>query len=338
MATSQATTFLKYSHSIGLSTMEGRGFYYPVDTTFDDEGKIYTVSRSLDGDNRGLRITVYDVESEYFGTFGTHGEGDGQFIWPTAIARDSDGNIYVADEYANKIVVFDSDWQPKYKWGESGAGDGEMDGPSGLAFDSDDNLYVVDHHNNRVQKFTREGGFISNFGSEGSGEGQFSLPWGIAIDGDDNIFVADWHNDRIQKFDSECKFLASFGESGRGDGQFHRPASVDVDAQGYIYVADWGNERVQVLDSEGGFVQNIRGEATDSKWAQAFLDINLEEAAARSKSNLVPEIEFFNDDPHEESSHIEKYFWAPTSIKLDPEGRVHVTESNRHRTQIYQKV
>ena len=52
---------------------------------------------------------------------------------------------------------------------------------------------------------------------------------------------------------------------------------------------------------------------------------------------MEPEIEFFVDDPHEVSSHIEKYFWAPTSIKLDDEGRMYVTESNRHRVQIYQR-
>ena len=52
---------------------------------------------------------------------------------------------------------------------------------------------------------------------------------------------------------------------------------------------------------------------------------------------MEPDIEFFNDDPHEESSHIEKYFWAPTSVKLDAEGRMYVTESNRHRVQIYSR-
>ena len=45
MTTTQKTDFLKYSHSIGLSTMAGRGFYYPVDTDFDEDGKVYTVSR-----------------------------------------------------------------------------------------------------------------------------------------------------------------------------------------------------------------------------------------------------------------------------------------------------
>ena len=335
MTTTQKTDFLKYSHSIGLSTMAGRGFYYPVDTAFDDDGKVYTVSRSLDGDNRGLRVTIYNIDSEYYTTFGEYGEADGQFVWPTAIARDSKGNSYVACEYLNRIARFDASGAALPSWGEFGSGEGELDGPSGIAIDADDHLYVVDHQNHRVQKFTAEGQFLSAFGSEGSGDGEFNLPWGIAIDGAGCIYIADWRNDRIQKFSSDGEFIAAFGESGRGDGQFHRPASVAVDDEGNIYVADWGNERVQVLDSRGNFVQNIRGEATDSKWADDFLSINIEEAGARAKANLAPDIDFFNDDPHEESSHIEKYFWAPTSVKLDNDGRIVVTESNRHRVQIF---
>ena len=336
MTTAQMTDFLKYSHSIGLSTMTGRGFYYPVDPAFDGEGKIYTVSRSLDGDNRGLRVTIYDSDSNYYDMFGEYGEGDGQFIWPTAIARDSADNTYVACEYLNRIVRFDRAGKPLSSWGVPGSAEGELDGPSGLAVDADDNIYVVDHHNNRVQKFTTTGQFLSSFGSVGDGDGQFNLPWGIDIDAEGDIYVADWRNDRIQKFSPDGEFIAAYGESGRGDGQFHRPASASVDNDGFIYVADWGNERVQVLDSDGNFVQSLRGEATDSKWADAFLEINIEEAAARANSDLAKtDIEFFNDDPHEESSHIEQFFWAPTSIKLDSEGRVFVTESNRHRIQIY---
>jgi DNA-binding beta-propeller fold protein YncE len=315
--------------------MEGRGFYYPVDTAFGGDGKIYTVSRSLDGDVRGLRVTVYDIDSEYYGTFGSHGDGEGQFIWPTAIARDSQGNTYVADEYTNKIVVFDASWKPLDRWGETGSAPGEMDGPSGLAFDRSDNLYVVDHHNNRVQIFTREGRFLSGFGSPGAGEGQFDLPWGIACAPDGNVYVADWRNDRIQKLSPDGEYLAGIGTSGRGEDQLSRPASVDVDSEGYVYVADWGNESVKVFDSNGAFVQCLRGEATHSRWAEDFLGINLEEAAARARANMEPDVDYFVDDPHEISSHIEKLFWAPTSVKLDAPGRVFVTESNRHRVQIY---
>ena len=53
--------FLVYSHTVGLSTMEGRGFYYPSDTALGQDGRLYTVNRSTDGDSRGVRVTVYDA-------------------------------------------------------------------------------------------------------------------------------------------------------------------------------------------------------------------------------------------------------------------------------------
>ena len=329
--------FLKYSHTIGLSTMQGRGFYYPTDTLVGVDGRLYVVSRTLDGDNRGVRVTITDLDSEYFGTFGQFGEGDGQMTWPTAIAQDSQKRIFISDEHTNRISIWDTEGNFLAGWGEQGSDSGQLDGPSGLAFDGDDNLYVVDHKNNRVQKFTADGTFMSSFGSEGSGDGEFNLPWGTTMDASGEIYVADWRNDRIQKFSAGGEFLAKYGRPGDGEVEFSRPASVAVDPEGYIYVADWGNERVQVLDPEGGFVTSLRGEATDSKWAQDFLRINVEEGEARAKSDLEADIEFFEETPYEESSHVEKLFWAPTSVVLDSDGRLYVTESNRHRLQIYER-
>ena len=90
-----------------------------------------------------------------------------------------------------------------------------------------------------------------------------------------------------------------------------------------------------MLTSKGGFVQKLRGEATLSKWAEEFLDANIEEAEARSRSNLEPVLDFVPGDPHEESAQVEKYFWAPVAIELDAENRLYVTEANRHRIQVY---
>ncbi len=335
--TASRSAFLKYGHTIGLSTMQGRGFYYPADTAIGSDGRLYTVSRSLEGDPRGVRVTIFDLESEFFGTFADFGEDDGQLIWPTSIACDSLNRVYVSDEYTHRITAFDDSGKFIDKWGLHGADRGEIDGPSGIAFDSDDNLYVVDHQNARVQKFTNDGRLLSSFGSWGTDHGQFRLPWGCTVDAKGDVYVADWGNSRVERFTADGEFVAQYGSPGQGDGEFHRPAGVAVDKEGYVYVAGWGNERVQVLDPEGGFVIKLRGEATDSVWAQDFLTINVEEAEARAKSDLVPDMEFFVDDPHEESSHIEKYFWAPVSVKLDGDGRLYVTESNRHRIQVYER-
>mgnify|MGYP001008661216 CR=1 FL=1 len=78
-------------------------------------------------------------------------------------------------------------------------------------------------------------------------------------------------------------------------------------------------------------------EATVSKWAQDFLDTNKEEAAARSRSELDFPLEMFGDDPNEQSSHIERLFWGPTSITIDRHGHVYVVDSVRHRLQVYRR-
>jgi len=331
------TPFLKYSFTVGMTAMTGRGFYYPTDTVFGKNGRLYVPNRGIPRVDQGVRILMCDVDGGYYGNFGFRGEDDGQFMWPSNGAVDSEGLLYFTDEHSNRISVFDDSGEFVSKWGTYGSGEGELDGPSGIAFDGEDDLYVSDTYNHRIQKFDRSGRNLLSFGSEGNGDGKLKLPWGLAIGGGGDVYVADWGNDRIQRFSPDGRFLAGYGGSGRGDGQLHRPASVAVDDDGYMYIADWGNERVQVLDPDGGFVIKLRGESTLSIWAANFLAVNEEEGKARAGANLEPDIEFFNDDPHEESSHIEKLFWAPISVKLDDAGRLFVTEGNRHRIQVYER-
>ena len=332
------SSVLEYSLTVGLSAMEGRGFYYPVDTLPTSHGRLYVVNRSVDGVDRGVRVTMCDINSEYYGTFATAGDGDGQFIYAGGIAEDSQGRIYIADEYANRVSVFDLDGNFLTNWGATGSREGELDGPSSLAIGANDTVYVSDSHNHRVQRFTASGVSIDSFGSHGTGDGEFDLPWGLTVAASGDVYVADWGNDRVQRFTASGEHVATYGHAGRGDGELRRPSSVAVDRDGRVYVADWGNERVQVFGPDGEFLQKLRGQATESAWAKIFLNINKEEAAARVRADLEPEIDLFDpDDPHEESSHIEKFFWSPVSVKLDDEGRLYVTESNRHRIQIYQR-
>ena len=65
VASTNQADFLKYSHTIGLCTMDGRGFMFPSDTAIGPEGRIYTVSRGLVGDSRTQRVTAYDLGSAF---------------------------------------------------------------------------------------------------------------------------------------------------------------------------------------------------------------------------------------------------------------------------------
>ena len=106
---------------------------------------------------------------------------------------------------------------------------------------------------------------------------------------------------------------------------------------GNIYVSDWGNHKLKVFDKEGDFLCSNRGEATLSEWAKDFLNTNVEEKKARLKSKLVFELESFKNDPFNESAHIEKLFWCPTSLTFH-KGNLLIVDSSRHRIQVYNKV
>ena len=322
-----------YAKTIGMlsTTRDGRGFRMPYSLAVSGDGRIFVVNRVQ------MKVAICTYDEEYLGEFASGpGDGDDQFRAAVSMAFDSQDRLHVTDEQNHRVSVFDSSGGFLTKWGEHGSGAGQLDGPSGIAFDSQDNAYIGDQRNNRVQVFDRDGNHLRHWGERGSGDGQFNLPWGVDVDSEGNVYVADWRNDRVQKFTSDGAFLASLGESGDGEGQFNRPADVAVDERGHIYVADWSNHRVQVLGPDGTFQKMLRGEAKLSQWAQEFLDVNPDEKEPRERSELFATLPSHVKDPYDISSQTEPYFWGPTSVTLDRQGRLYVTECFRHRVQVYQ--
>src|SRR5262249_41953561 len=114
------TDFLTYRLTIGLSTMEGRGFYYPSDTVIGHDRRVYVVNSYLEAVDGGIRVNMCDLNSEYYGTFGSYGEGDGQFVWPSSGTEDAQRSIYVTDEYLLRVYVFDVSWRCLVRWGANG--------------------------------------------------------------------------------------------------------------------------------------------------------------------------------------------------------------------------
>ena len=259
----------------------------------------------------------------YLGTFSKYGDGDGELIWPVGIAIDSDENIYIADEWMNRISIFTNSGHFLRNW--STQGDGEFNRTSGIAFDLNDDVYVADSLNHRVRKFTKDGEYILQFGSFGDGPGELNAPWGVAVDDEGSVYVADHKNHRVQKFDANGEFVASFGSYGNGKGQLNRPSDVAVDPDGDVYVCDWGNDRVQVFASDGRFIASFIGDAQQlAKGHQQQVDANLDVIKARRRAyTLEPEWRFA----------------MPTGVTFDVEkSRLIVADSQRSRVQIYSKV
>ena len=330
MTTQMHPVQLQYSHTIGRAEFSGPGFRAPVGVARGEDDQLYVLSRSYEARPDGKRVTLCTVGEDYITEFGrgvstsqAHADAaDGAFMWPTAIALDRAGNVYVSDEWYHRISIFTKDGNWIGKWGTPGDGDGQLNRPSGLAFDRDDHLYLVDSQNHRVQKFDKDGTFLAKWGTVGNGEGEFNMPWGIAIDTAGDVYVTDWRNDRVQKFTATGHFLMSFGTSGAGEGEFNRPTGIAVDQDGVIYVADWRNERLQVFDADGSFIMQLAGEATISKWGKEKLDANAEMWQQRARAQELER---------------EKLFWGPIAVAVDAENRIFVAETARSRIQVYRK-
>lgn len=140
-------------------------FRAPYGVAIDALGNIYI------GDafnNRIRKITAEGVVSTLAGD-GSPSFADGlgtaaKFDYPTGVAVDDTGNLYVADELNNKIRVITSDGVVSTLAG-SGVptfADGiglaaSFNHPSGVAVDNSGNVYVADTYNNKIRKICTTG-------------------------------------------------------------------------------------------------------------------------------------------------------------------------------------
>ena len=327
-----------YSRVVGYNSISGPGFKHPIKVALAKGDVAYVLSRGYElipnvAWNRigsALRVSKMIIgptpgDEELVGELCKYGDGEGGLIWPTGIVLDNRENFYITDEWLNSVSIYDQDGKFLGSWGTSGDGDGEFNRPSGIAIDPDEDLYIVDSLNHRVQKFTKDGRFLSKWGSYGSDEGQFDSPWGIGLDHQGHVYVADHKNHRVQKFTPAGEFVSVFGSYGSGRGELNRPTDVAVDPDGDVYVCDWANDRVQVYAPDGKYMTSFIGDAQElSKWGKTVVDSN-PDAVKRHR-------EVQTKDP-------QWRFSMPTGVNFDAEkSRLIVSDNQRHRLQIYDKV
>ena len=331
-----------YSHNVGRGAQTGMGFNTPVSMTMGANGVVYVANRGSEtisnvGWNRtgvGQRISKITLggesgEEEFIGEFGRYGNNDGQLIWPAGISADQDDNIYVTDEWLNRVSVFDKDGEYLRQFDVVQPGDSEPNGASGIAISADQKLYVTDGRSHKVRMFETDGTFLGEWGTYGVGDGQLDSPWGITIDGEGHVFVADYKNHRVQKFTGDGAYIAQFGRPGSRRGDLNYPNDVAVDPDGDVYVCDWSKNRwapgrVHIFSPEGKFLTSLQGDAQQlSHWAQMTVDANADYQKRRREVR---------------STEPEWTFAQPTGVEFDSvNNRLVVADTQRSRLQIYQK-
>jgi sugar lactone lactonase YvrE len=168
------------------------------------------------------------------GFLGGYYRGDGgpatnaSFYFPSGVALDAAGNLYIADTSNNRVRKMDTNGIITTVAGNGTNGfsgdDGSatnaslglpgglgMNAVAGLCMDKQGNLYIADLGNNRIRKMNTNGiitTVVGNGNNTYSGDGgqavnaSLNEPTSIAIDSIGNLYIADMGNSRIRKVDT----------------------------------------------------------------------------------------------------------------------------------------
>ncbi|MBS1788550.1 MAG: hypothetical protein JST85_12550 [Acidobacteria bacterium] len=272
--------------------------WQPVGVAVDAMGNVLFT----DNLNRRVRkISPTGIISAFAGTgeAGSGGDGgqakDATFHFPTGIAIDAAGNVYISDQGAHRVrrvapdgVITTVAGTGVGFGGYSGDGglakDAELNLPQGLAVDKAGNLLIADYGNSRIRKVTIADGKISTVAGNGlygfSGDGGLATeavlgtPTGVAVDGAGNIYITDLGNQRIRKIavaDGKISTIAGTGVSGfNGDDgaatnariNLAFPSLITVDAAGDVYFADRVNNRIRKITVNTGVISTVAGTGT----------------------------------------------------------------------------
>jgi streptogramin lyase len=165
-----------------------------------------------------------------------NGQGlQAQFVYPSGVAVDAAGDVFVADAGANNIRKISSYGAVTNFSGDPNGGAGLTDGqgpaaqfsnPTDLVIDKSGNLYVADNGNAVVRKIIPNGS-VTTFATLPTG-----TPGGTALDGSGNLYVTDYGSN-IYEYDATGALVNTL----------NIPAAVQllgvaVDAGGNVYSSD----------------------------------------------------------------------------------------------------
>ena len=148
-------------------------------------------------DTYNHRIQVFDHELNSKRCFGSQGQGNGQFGWPSNVAFDERSrNVFVTEKNNNRVQRLTECGEfVSYIGSESGPG--HLIEPNILLI-ANDYLYVTDRNGVSIFKFSKE--FVTCFATMcAANEGNKTIN-GFAIDEDGYRYVSDDVNDRIVVF------------------------------------------------------------------------------------------------------------------------------------------
>jgi len=185
-------------------------------------------------------------EVTFAASWGSHGEGQGEFDEPRGVAVSLEGEVYVADTGNRRLQVFEETGAFLAEWGEGVLGE-----PFDIAVGLDGRVYVADTEYDSVFVFSPEGQLEERWGEAW---GLFD-PRGLDVDREGNVYVANTGGDVVVKASPEGEMVQVYGWTESGPSVLSQPTDVAVDNDGNLYIVDTENARMRVLNKEGEYLR-----------------------------------------------------------------------------------
>jgi sugar lactone lactonase YvrE len=190
------------------------------------------------------------------------------------LALASDGMLYIADRYGNRVYRLATDGtltrfagtgEFGFLGDEASAASAQLAWPIGLALDKPGNLYIADSANNRIRMVDSRGTITTVAGSydvyDDSGDrgaavnARLSFPFGVAVAPNGSLVIADTGNHRLRRVTDRVIYpLAGTGRGsfwGDNGPALHAglsgPEGIAFDSKGNLYIADTENQRVRLV-------------------------------------------------------------------------------------------
>ncbi|MDE0105484.1 MAG: hypothetical protein OXN89_24165 [Bryobacterales bacterium] len=189
--------------------------------------------------------------------------GPSEFAGPTGVDVDGEGNLYVADFEAHRVLKVDPNGLVTTVAGTGTAGysgDGgpatsaQLRNPSGVAVDSKGNIYIADLNNKKLRRVDPAGRITTVAECDS---------WHVAVDAAGSVyfnFSTSTEAGEIRRLDTNGNITTVAGTGVKGYGgdfgpatlaQLSGPNGFSLDATGNLYIADLGNARVRRVDPAG---------------------------------------------------------------------------------------
>jgi DNA-binding beta-propeller fold protein YncE len=154
----------------------------PTGLAIDQKRQLIYVADGSSTASKNHRVLVYGLAGKLLRTIGTRGTDPGQFNFPSYLALDREGQLFVVDTLNFRVQVFDPEGNLVRFFGEAGETLGTMARPKGVAIDRRGIVYVVDSEAAHVQMFDDKNRLLMAFGGAANLLEYFEQPGPIAVD------------------------------------------------------------------------------------------------------------------------------------------------------------